>query len=288
MVPITLAIRDGAGRLAAAGIADARREARLLLAHALSLPPSQLLAQPDALVPTGLFDALVARRAAREPLALITGHQEFWSLDFAVSSATLIPRADSETLIDAALAALPERTKVGRILDLGTGSGCLLLAALREFPAAFGVGVDRMADAVALADRNAMALGLAPRTAFMCGDWATALAGRFDLILGNPPYIPTDEIARLAPEVAMHEPASALSGGADGLEAYRAIMPVLPPLMKEGGVAILEVGLGQAASVLELGEAAGLAGSCSSDLAGIERAIVLRRRQAGSARNPVP
>ncbi len=269
-------MRDGAARLAAAGIESARREARLLLAHALDVPAAQLLADAATTVETDTFDALIKRRAAREPLALITGHQEFWSLDFAVSAATLVPRADSETLIEAALAAFPARSAVRRVLDLGTGTGCLLLAALYEFSASFGIGVDRVPAAAALARRNAAALGLAERAAFLCADWAAPLDGRFDLVLCNPPYIQVADIPALLPEVALHEPESALSGGPDGLDAYRAVLPALPGLLKTGGVAILELGQGQATAVTALAAAAGFATAVRVDLAGIARALVLR------------
>jgi release factor glutamine methyltransferase len=275
-VPIAQALRETGDRLAAAGIDGARREARLLLAHALGVQPAQLAGGRDAAVAPDRLDALVARRAAREPLALITGSWEFWSLDFAVSPATLVPRADSETLIEAALAAFQGRAAPRRILDLGTGTGCLLLAALHEFSSAFGIGVDLVPAAVRLAGRNAAALGLADRAAFLCADWAAPLAGRFDLVLSNPPYIPAAEIAGLMPEVALHEPASALSGGADGLDAYRALMPRLPALLAPGGVAILELGAGQAGSVQRLAAAQSLVTSLRADLAGIDRALTLR------------
>ncbi len=221
------------------------------------------------------FEPLVARRAAREPLALILGRREFWSLDLAVSRATLIPRSDSETLIEAALDAFADRAPPQRILDLGTGTGCLLLAALTEFPAAFGVGVDRSADAVALAARNAAALGLSHRAAFVCGDWAQALAAPFDLVLCNPPYIPTSELKGLMPEVAGYEPSSALDGGQDGCSAYRDLLPDLPRLLNPDGVAVLELGVGQAETVADLAQEAGLAHGLRSDLSGITRALVL-------------
>jgi release factor glutamine methyltransferase len=269
-------LRDGAAQLAAAGIDGARREARLLLAHSLGWSTARLTEDPHAAVSTEAFEALSARRAAREPLAFITGRREFWSLEFAVSPDTLVPRPDSETLIEAALAAFPQRGAPLRVLDLGTGTGCLLLATLHEFPAAFGVGVDRTSVAVALARRNAVCLGLADRAAFLCGDWMAALAGRFDLVLCNPPYIPAGAIAALMPEVALHEPSTALSGGADGLDAYRATLPRLPVLLAPGGVAIFEVGCGQAEDVGRLAATQELSVCCRADLAGIDRALVMR------------
>jgi release factor glutamine methyltransferase len=249
-----------------AGIEAPRREARWLLEHAAG--------------DIALFRALVARRAAREPMAFLTGRQGFWTLDLEVSPATLIPRPDSETLITVALAARPERDTVRRILDLGTGTGCLLLAALTEYPAAFGVGVDRAPEAAGLAARNAQANHLAGRCAMLCADWAAPLVGRFDLVLSNPPYIESDAIAGLMPEVARHEPRAALDGGADGLDAYRALLAALPGLLAPGGVAVLELGAGQAAAVVALARLAGFRQPVlHDDLAGIARAVVLFRAQ---------
>ena len=221
---ITDALRRGAAALDAAGVEAPAREARLLLAAALGMSREALLRDRDAAVPASDYDAMLARRVAREPLALITGHREFWSLDLLVSPATLVPRPETETLIEAALAARADRGAVRRVLDLGTGTGCLLLAALTEFPLAWGVGVDRMPGAAALARDNARRLGLAGRSLFLAGDWAAPLAGRFDLVLSNPPYIAHEAIGALMPEVARHEPASALDGGPDGLDAYRRIV----------------------------------------------------------------
>jgi release factor glutamine methyltransferase len=268
------ALRHAASALRQAGIESANLEARLLLAHALGVDRSVLIDRRRE-IDAASFHALLHRRLEHEPLALITGRQGFWTLDLAVSRDTLIPRADSETLITAAVDALAQRPP-RRILDLGTGTGCLLLAALVEFPEAFGVGVDLSPQAAALARRNAADNGLADQSAFLAGDWARAIAGRFDLVLSNPPYIPRREIATLMPEVALHEPVRALDGGEDGLDAYRAILTILPDLLTADGVAILELGAGQADLVASMAARSGLekAALCH-DLGGVGRALVL-------------
>ena len=272
------ALRHGAALLAAAGVDSPRLDARLLLAHVAGLTQDAMLRDRDAPVDMPPYAALLARRAAREPLALITGWQEFWSLPFEVSPDTLIPRPDSETVIEAALTARPGRGAVRSILDLGTGTGCLLLAALTEYPAAWGVGVDLSPTAAALARRNAVALGLSSRADMLCGHWDDALLAHFDLVLSNPPYIPGADIAGLMPEVGRYEPRRALDGGPDGLDAYRSLLRRLPSLLNPGGAAVLELGAGQAASVAALAE--GWAVTLRRDLAGTERAMVLRRPDA--------
>lgn len=271
---IARAISHGAVRLNK--VADnPRLEARLLLAHALDVTQNDLIRDPGRIVDSTVFETLLTRRAAHEPLALITGHREFWSLDFQVSPATLVPRPDSETLIEAALAAFANRPPPRTILDLGTGTGCLLLALLKEFPSAFGIGLDRNPDAAALARQNAIRLGLAGRAAFIAGDWTRSISGRFDLIVSNPPYIASTAIDTLMPEVGQYEPRTALDGGSDGYDAYRAILPDLPRHLEPGGSAILELGQGQASQVTDLAGEAGLAVSLRLDLAGIPRAIAL-------------
>jgi release factor glutamine methyltransferase len=273
------ALRRAAGALAAAGIDNPGREARLLLAHALGVGAEALLDRTRPLPDSG-FESMLARRCAREPLALIVGRQGFWTLDLEVSAATLIPRADSETLIEAACASFPDRAAVRSVLDLGTGTGALLLAALVEFPTAWGVGVDLIPAAAALAARNARRNGLERRAMLVCGDWVAPLAGRFDLILSNPPYIPSGSIAGLMPEVARHEPRQALDGGADGLCSYRVLLALLSARLSEAGVAIVELGAGQANDVALLARAAGFRGiRVCRDLATIERALVLQSRE---------
>jgi len=273
------ALRLGAVLLREAGIDNPRLEARLLLGHATGLEQAALLADPMAPVPTDPYAALLARRAAHEPLAFILGTREFWSLPFEVSPATLIPRPESESLIEAALALFPDRSAVRRILDLGTGTGCLILAALDEFPGAFGVGVDRAPQAAALARRNAVRLGLARRAEFLAGDWAGAIGGCFEIVLCNPPYIESGDIAALMPEISRHEPLGALDGGADGLDAYRRLLPELPRLLAPAGAGLLEMGQGQTDALMALAAGVGLTTSTVLDLAGIPRVLVCRARR---------
>jgi release factor glutamine methyltransferase len=219
---------------------------------------------------------MLRRRLDHAPVAHLLGTQEFWSLRFAVSPATLIPRADSEALIEAAIDAFPDRAAVRRVLDLGTGTGCLLLAALTEFPNATGLGLDRVPAAAALARDNAARLGLADRARFAAADWAAPLSGRFDLVISNPPYIERATIPGLMPEVARHEPASALDGGPDGLDAYRAICAALPRLLAPGGRAVVELGQGQQAAVTTIAAHAGLrVVGCRVDLGGVARALLM-------------
>jgi release factor glutamine methyltransferase len=266
--------------LRAAAIDSPRLEARLLLGHAMGATPEALLRDPGAPVPpeaAARFRAALAARLDAVPVAHILGTQGFWTLDLAVSPATLIPRPDSESLVEAALDAFPDAGAKLRVLDLGTGTGCLLLAVLAERPRAFGVGVDLVPGAAALAAGNAARNGLADRAAFLAGDWAASLVGRFDLVLSNPPYIESAAIAGLMPEVARHEPRSALDGGADGLAAYRHLTAILLDLLSPGGAAVLELGDGQREAVEALARGTGLTPStCRTDLGGVERALVLR------------
>lgn len=270
MIPVAQALAQITDRLKLAGIEAPRREARLLLAFALGTNAAGLLARDD--VNPACYNALLERRAAREPLAYITGHKEFWGLDFLTSPATLIPRPDTETLVEAVL---QSDFNPQRILDLGTGTGCLLLACLHEFSDAFGVGVDLKPESARLARHNAFNLGLHDRAAFFAGNWCAALVGQFDLILSNPPYIESADIPHLMPEVAAYEPDSALNGGADGLTAYRTIIADLPRLLVKNGRAVLEIGAGQAKSVGEIAQRHGFNISLHRDIAGTERAIML-------------
>jgi release factor glutamine methyltransferase len=269
-------LNAGARLLDQAGIDNPRLEARLLLAHALGCRPEDVIRDLSAQAGPSDFANLIARRAAHEPLAYILGWREFWSLPFRVSKATLIPRPESETMVEAALACFPDSRLSPRVLDLGTGTGCLLLAFLHERPRAFGIGVDRSEPAAHLASRNAVALGLAAQSAFLCGDWALPIDGRFDLVLSNPPYIATPALAALMPEVVSYEPHTALDGGTCGLTAYRAIIDALPRLLWPSGVAVVELGIDQFDSVAAIGTAAGFRSEPRFDLSGVARATILR------------
>lgn len=269
-----LTLAEAASRLRAAGVENAEREVRLLRAHAEAAASGQTPASESATEAT--FTALVERRARREPFALIVGRREFWSLSLAVSPATLIPRPESETIIEAALKAFPERRTVRRILDLGTGTGALLLALLTEFAGASGVGTDRIPEASRLAGTNARALGLGARARFVTSDWARPIAGRFDLVVSNPPYVERAVMRTLMPEVSLYEPPSALDGGVDGLDAYRTIFADLPRLLGPAGSAIVEIGAGAEGAVSALARTAGLTvAGVGRDLAGVPRALTL-------------
>jgi release factor glutamine methyltransferase len=287
--PIGGLVAATAERLRLAGIEQHRREARLLAGAVLGADPASLVAHPERPVDAAgaaRLAAAAARRAAREPLSHILGRREFWSLSFAVDGRVLDPRPDSETLVAAALALVPERGRPLRLLDLGTGSGCLLLALLSELPAATGLGIDSSPAALAVAAGNAGRLGLAGRADFRLGDWAEGIAERFDLVLSNPPYIPSGEVPLLAPEVARYEPHLALDGGPDGLDCYRRLAPRLGPLLRPGGAALLELGAGQAAAVAAIMAAAGLRqAGLEADAAGRPRCLVLRHAADGAASN---
>jgi release factor glutamine methyltransferase len=267
-------VRDAlAGAVTSLSFSDTPRlDAELLMAHALGLTREKLLLHhlddpaPDA------FAALLTRRFAHEPIAYIIGTRAFWTIDLHVGPGALVPRADSETLIEAAIAHFGDHAPA-TILDLGTGPGTLLLAALDQWPDATGLGVDRSPAALAMARKNAERLGLAGRANLVEGDWATGIGGRFDLVLANPPYIGTGEPLPL--EVRDHEPAEALFAGADGLDAYRAIVPELPRLVAPEGAAVVEIGHTQTDAVAALVAAVGMRWFACPDLAGRPRAIVV-------------
>lgn len=279
---IETARRTLTARLAAAGIDSAALEARMLAGAVLGLDLTGLIAQglrqldeEDAV----RLDALAQRRLAGEPVARILETKEFWGLPLKLSAETLVPRADTETVVEAALDVLRAEGRMQaalRIADLGTGSGAILLALLTELPAATGVGTDLSAAALDTAKTNAQRLGLAPRAHFLVGDYADGLSGPFDLIVSNPPYIRSTDIATLTPEVRDHDPHLALDGGRDGLDAYRRIAPQAAALLADGGLLVLEIGQGQDLAVNRLVTAAGLTvmGPVRADLAGIGRAVV--------------
>jgi release factor glutamine methyltransferase len=269
------ALQAATARLAAAGVEDPAGDARRLLAHALGLSRERLVLALDAAPGAAAaehFAGLVALRAERRPLAQITGRRLFWGRAFAVTPDVLDPRPETETLVVAALEA-----PFGRLLDLGTGSGCLAVTLLAERPAATGVASDLSAAALAVARVNAAAHGVAGRLAVLAADWFEGVAGRFDLILSNPPYIPAAGLAALAPEVRLWEPAGALSPGPDGLEAFRAILAGAGAHLAPGGRILLEVGAGQAGEVAALARAAGLRGvHARADLDGRPRVVAAR------------
>ena len=280
------ALGSAAAELRAAGIDAPRRDARLLMQHALGLTPQALLAHDDR--PLGAAEgrrltALVRRRAAREPLAYLTGRREFWSLEFAVDPSALVPRPETETVVEAVLAHAAHLLPRPRLLDLGTGSGCLLVALLCELPNATGVGVDISAAAASLARVNARRHGLDGRASFVVADWGAPLAARFDIVVSNPPYVAAEALVSLAPEIACHEPRRALAGGADGFACYRRLAPQIARLLAPGGLAAVEVGAGMADEVASLFAAVGLAEiDRQRDLAGIDRcAMFVRGASAG-------
>jgi release factor glutamine methyltransferase len=270
------ALRDAAMRLAETSDTP-RLDAELLMAEALGVTRSELLLRHmgDA-VPDG-FVGLIKRRLRHEPVAYILGHQEYFGLDFRVTPDVLIPRGDSEVLVEAALAARPDAR---RVLDCGTGSGALLLAVLSRLTTAQGIGIDRSPAAAAVARDNAVRLGLAGRATMLMldwdrPDWTDGLGGPFDLVLANPPYV--EDEADLAPSVRAHEPHGALFAGPQGLDAYRVLIPQLPAILARAGVAIFEIGATQADAVTAIAKAAGFAAKLHHDLGGRPRALELSR-----------
>jgi release factor glutamine methyltransferase len=271
-------LQDAAAkRFTTAGIDSARLDARLLAARALGWDTARVMARPEY-TPTpeqcASLGELVGRREAREPMTQILGGCEFWSLDFIVTPDVLAPRPDSETLIDAALAAVSNKDTTSTIVDFGTGSGCLLLALLSEWPCASGLGVDVSEAALAVAGDNARRLALDGRARFEVSDWDAGLEERFDVVVSNPPYIAEGDFSGLEPEVARFEPRLALSGGADGLDCYRALGPAIVRTLAPDGRAFVEIGADQAETAGGVLAAAGLAVvAVHRDLAGRSRVI---------------
>jgi len=275
---IDRALTRGARCLAGAGIDNPRREARLLLSAALGERPEGLLGAPRRPLDSAhshAYEAFLQRRAGREPMSQILGHREFWSLSFAVSRDTLTPRPDTETVVEVALDTVADRAASLRVLDLGTGSGCLLLSLLHELPRATGVGIDVAESTCRVARDNAAALGLRDRAQFVVGDWNAAVTGGFDLVVANPPYIPSGALMSLMPEVRDHEPRRALDGGDDGLDAYRRMLPQARRSLATGGKLVIEIGAGQGDAIVAMLPPAGLAIlDRRRDLAGIERCLL--------------
>lgn len=273
-------LRDFAALFRQSGIETPDLDARLLLGQAMDEP--RLSATLHGIMPASqaaivAMNGFARRRLSGEPVSRILGRREFWGLDFALSPETLVPRPDSESLVEAALAILGRNAQTPlTILDMGTGSGCLLIALLHECAQATGVGIDLSHSALGMARQNASAAGVGPRAMWLNGRWGEALSTRVDLILSNPPYIETGEMAGLAAEVRNHDPALALDGGPDGLDAYRALALCLPRLLKPCGHAVLELGQGQMRPVCALMEQAGLEVKGSrKDLGGHNRALIL-------------
>jgi release factor glutamine methyltransferase len=279
---VAAALEEGRARLAAAGIGPADLEARVLLGHATGLGPAALIAcggEPLGTAAAGRYDELLRERSRRVPLAYLTGEREFWSLRLLVDRRVLVPRPETETLVEAAL----ERLRpAARIADIGTGSGAVVIALAKELGDGEFFAVDRSVDALEVAQANAAAHGFAGRIRFLEGDLLAPLAGRgvtLEAIVANLPYVPAGELCELQPEVRDHEPRLALDGGPDGLAVIERIVAGAPPLLRPGGWLLLEVGAGQAPRVRELLERAGGYGQTATrrDLAGIERVVAARR-----------
>lgn len=273
-------LTDAVRILKNAGNPDPRREARLLLAHVEGVAVETLIAYPErAVTAIERAEAAIARRAAGEPVSRIVGRRAFWKDEFLIGPDTLDPRPDTETVIEEVLDCFPGGVGVTRILDLGVGSGCILLSLLREFPDARGVGVDISAGAVGAAQANAREFGMRDRVDLKVDNWFDGVAGRFGLIVSNPPYIASAEIAALDREVRDHDPIRALDGGKDGLDCYRMIVPAATQYLENDGLLALEVGAGQAEAVSSFCVKAGFSRiRVRRDLAGIERCVSARWR----------
>ncbi len=268
-------------RLKSVAVDTPRLDAILLLAEAAALSEDLIRSRPETPLSTGAvaaFEAMLQRRLRREPVSKIIGRREFWSLEFRTSPDVLDPRGDSETLVAGVLAAIPKRDAALRIVDFGTGSGCLLLSLLHELPNATGVGIDVSPPALSVAQDNAQRLGLSSRCIFRLGSWGKGIEGSFDILISNPPYIESGVVPGLEPEVADYDPLLALDGGADGLDAYRALLPDMARLATKNAFAALEIGMGQDVAVSHLLAGAGFGEiAVLPDLSGIGRVVTGRK-----------
>ena len=277
-------LRQATNRLRDAGIEGSATDARLLIAAAAGLSREEMFYDPNLKLSPDQktrAETMIHRRADREPVSRILGRREFYGLSFEVTPVTLDPRPDSEVIVEAAIDyALCMGGKL-TVLDIGTGTGCLLLSTLEALPEAIGTGTDIDPEAVAAACRNAHSLGCASRVKFQTSDWLSGVQGRFDIVLSNPPYIPSGDIANLAPEVSQYDPWSALDGGSDGLDAYRVLADRIPETLAPSGVALMEIGAGQADDVTGLFSTAGWhILENRADLAGHDRCLVFARKTA--------
>lgn len=274
-------LREARRRLTVARIENAPLDARLLLLRALDIDNMDLVRAPEAPVSVAqvtTLETFVARRIAGEPVARILGEKEFFGLSFRLSPDTLVPRPDTELVVEEALRIFHDEDKPVSILDLGVGSGCILLAFLHQRPAAAGIGIDRSLGAIQTARANAERLQLQSQASFLVGSWADSVGAQFDLVVSNPPYIPTGDIAGLSREVARHDPTLALDGGPDGLAPYRMIFHTLHRLLRPGGVAIVEMGFDQRDAIVDLAAASSLTiDSVARDLAGHDRVAIVTR-----------
>jgi len=281
MTTLTALYRQALAAFRAADLPTPELDARWLVADAAGVQPNTIALDGDRILSPDIMariETVIARRLAGEPVDRILGSREFWSLDFKLGPATLSPRPDTETLVEACLAVLPDKGGRYRLLDLGTGTGAILIALLSERPRATGLGIDLSPDAVAIARNNAVHNKVGDRARFQTGDWFSDLDGPFDLIVSNPPYIPAADIAGLDPEVREHDPLLALVGGADGLDAYRAITAAAAAFLASSGILAFELGIGQEEDVTALMRMAGftMLGRARNDLGGVARALVGR------------
>jgi release factor glutamine methyltransferase len=284
MATIASVLADAARRLDEGGVENPRGEARVLLSHVLGLGPEKVIGHPELEIDgdgVSKFEAALSRRVLREPMSHVLGKREFWSLNFRVTPDTLDPRPDSETVVEAVFEHISDRGRRLRVLDLGTGTGCLLLAILSELPNATGVGVDISPAALDIAKENSKTLGFDNRAEFKLAQWDDGLDDAFDIVVSNPPYIPTTELSRLEPEVSRFEPRLALDGGTDGLLEYRALAPVIARRLHREGMAVVELGAGQSVPVSDIMNSDGLRiVDQRHDLGGVIRCLVLRHASA--------